>query len=173
MSSSFLVSPERAAAQRRPAAAEPPQALQGWRAVGWFGSLLAFVGLADILLVWYPLGLGNPAWEFGAVDQTFSGLPLMTMGLAAMLGSALALGSRWRILAIAVVLLLVAVALLGAYALYLLNVPMALRMSPVEVAVGVKKAIVKTTIMAVSFPGAYIVASISALRATRRGGRDE
>jgi hypothetical protein len=171
--SSILAPHERTAASGRATASTQPPSERAWRAVGWFGLLLAFVGLADILLVWYPLGLGNPAWEFGAVDQTFSGLPLLTMGLAALLGSALALGVRWRIRVVAGVLLLLALALLSAYVLYLLNVPMALRMAPPEVAIGVKKAIVKTTIMAVAFPGAYLVASISALRAIRRGGTHE
>jgi hypothetical protein len=139
--------------------------------LGWFGALLAFVGFADVLLVWYPLGLGNPGWEFGAVDQTFSALPLLSMGLAGMLAAAVASGSRWRVRMLATAMILLGVTLLSAYlALYLLNVPIALQMVPPEVAIGVKKAVVKTSIMAAAFPGAYLVAAFVALRLTSKGG---
>lgn len=102
------------------------------------------------------------------VDQSFSGLPLLTMGLAATLGAAVSLESVWRIRVIAAAILMLAVILIGAYALYLLNVPIALGMAPPEVAIGVKKAIIKTSIMAVAFPGAYLIAAIAALRSTRK-----
>lgn len=143
---------------------------RAWSTLGWFGLLLAFVGSADILLAWYPLGFGNVAWEFGTVDRSFSNLPLLTMGFAAMLGSALALGSRWRIRTLAGVMLLMSLVFVGVYvALYLLNVPLVLQMTPSEVAIGVKKAIVKTSINALAFTGAYFLASVVALHSVRKG----
>lgn len=139
----------------------------GWRAVGWFGFLLAIVGLTDIALVWYPLGFGNPTWEFAVVDQSFANLPLLTMGLAALLASTLALPGRMATRVVASGILLLALGLWAAFALYLLNVPIVLGMAPPEVAIGVKKAIVKTTVMALAFPGSYLVAAIAAVRSTR------
>lgn len=46
----------------RPAArASATGVVKAWRAVGWFGSVLAFVGFVDVALVWYPLNVGNAA----------------------------------------------------------------------------------------------------------------
>jgi hypothetical protein len=156
------------AAETLPAVQQSGSSEMAWRALGWFGLLLAFVGLADLLLTWVPLAFGNPGWEFATVDQSFGSLPLVTMGLAAVLASSLAIGSRWRVRLVAGFLLLFAVALLTAYVtLYALNIPLALQMAPAEVSLGLKKAIVKTTVMAVAFPGAYVVASVLSILSLR------
>ncbi len=163
-------------AQVRSAVVEQPPVVRGrpkgygkgvWRAVGGFGAVLSLVALVDMLLVWYPLGFGNVAWEFGVVDQSFSGLPLLTMGLAALVVSALALGIRWWTVSVATVVLVIGLSVLAAYTLYLLSVPIILGMTPPEVAIGVKKAIVKTSVMAVSFSGLYVVAAVLAIRNSR------
>jgi hypothetical protein len=146
---------------------------RAWRTAGWFGMLLTIVALTDMLLVLYPLRVGQPEWEFGVVDLTFSNLPLLSIGLAAMLGSALARGSRWQIRTMAAALILLTLVLVSAYALFLLNVPLALKAAPPPVLPGVKKAILKTSVFAVVFASAYLISGIAALRFvtsnTRRG----
>jgi hypothetical protein len=151
---------------RRLAADRSAGNTQGWRTLGLFGLLLSVVGLSDVLLVWYPLGFGNAAWEFAVIDQSFSSLPLLSVGLAAMLAAALSIGPQWRVRLVALPIMILGIMLAGAFVLYLLDIPVVLNMTPPEVAVGVKKAIVKTTIMAIAFPGAYLIASFTALRST-------
>ena len=135
-----------------------------WRPLGWFGLLFLIVGLADMALVWYPLRPGNPSWEFGAVDLSFSTLPLLTIGLAAALASALARGKRRTAMLYALFSLLLALVCLGGYMLFLSDVPLALRNSPPELLTGVKKAILRNTVFAVTFTTAYAAVAIAVLR---------
>lgn len=136
-----------------------------WRAVGWFGLLLAFVGLADIVMVWYPMAFGNPTWEFGAVDMSFASLPLLTMGLAALLASAFARGTLMRLSFIGGFMLLLGLTLLGTYLVfYGLNIPLAIKATPPELKTAIWKTIAKTTTLGILFPAAYLAAGVAALR---------
>jgi tellurite resistance protein TehA-like permease len=142
----------------------------GWKWLGWFGLLLVAVGLGDFFLAWYPTAFGTPEWEFGTVVASFSGLPLVTMGFAGLLGSAVARGVRWQALAIAWVLVVFGVLLLLAYLMFLLDVPLALRAGGDQAAVqlGIKKAIAKTSLIALVFAGAYVGFGLRTLRHVRR-----
>src|SRR5688500_14816844 len=64
------------------------------RPAGWFGLLFLVIGIGDMALVWYPLRPGNPTWEFGAIQLSFSTLPVLTIGLGACMIAALAGGNR-------------------------------------------------------------------------------
>lgn len=141
-----------------------------WRPLGWFGLLFLVVGLADMALVWYPLRPGNPSWEFGAVDLSFSTLPLLTIGLGATLASALARGSRRIAMLIAVFCLFLALVCAGGYLLLLSDVPLALRNSPPELLTGVKKAIFRNTVFAFAFTTTYLTVGIAVLRHLKKDG---
>ncbi len=136
---------------------------KGWRAVGWFGLLLAGIGLGDIALAWIPTSFGTPEWEFGTVAASMAGLPLVTMGLAALVGSGFAQGSRWMLRMSGAFLVLMALAVGAAFLLFLLDVPLALKSAPPEALLAIKKAIAKTGMLAVGFSGAYVVGGIAAL----------
>jgi hypothetical protein len=146
-----------------------PSVSGAWRMIGWFGLLLAVVGMCDASLHWYPLAFDSPEWEFGTVAMSVGALPLPTIGLAAMLGSFLARGVRWGIITMAVVLLALGLAVLAAYGLFLLDVPLALKASTGAAALTMKKAILRTTVMGPGFAIAYVVAAIAALRRLSRG----
>jgi hypothetical protein len=138
----------------------------GWKWLGWFGLILAVVGLGDFALAWYPLAFGNPEWEFGTVVSSFAGLPLVTMGFAGLLGSAVARGVRWQSLVVGWVLTVLGTALLLGYVIFLLDVPVALRAAgdnPV-VRLGLRKAIIKTSLIAVAFAGSYVGFGVATLR---------
>jgi len=122
------------------------------------------IGAGDTALHWYPLALGSPEWEFGTVATTMATLPMPTMGLAAILGSLLARGARRGIVTMAVVLLVLGLAVLAAYGLFLLDVPLALKAATGPAALPLKKAIVRTTVMALGFGIAYVLAAIGSLR---------
>ena len=138
----------------------------GWKWIGWFGLILAVVGLGDFLLVWYPTAFGNPEWEFGTVVASFSGLPLVTMGFAGLLGSAVARGVRWQSLVVGWVLVVFGAALLLAYLTFLLDIPLALRAAGENptVRLGLGKAIAKTSLIALVFAGSYVGFGVATLR---------
>jgi hypothetical protein len=46
------------------------------------GAALTIVGLVELALLWYPLRLGNVAWEFGTLSTTLDELPLTVLGVA-------------------------------------------------------------------------------------------
>lgn len=138
-----------------------------WRWVGWFGLLLAVAGFGDLAIAWVPFRFGSPEWEFGTVVATFAGLPLGTMGLAAMLSSALARGVRWQVRTLGWVLLAAGVLLAAAYTLFLTVLPIAVRGAPQGLSIGVTKAVAKTSLLSVGFVTAYIVAGARALRELR------
>ena len=143
-----------------------------WRAATWFGLLFTVISLADMAMVWYPLRPGNPTWEFGVIDLSFSSLPVLTLGMATLLVASLALGRNKLAAFLAVVALLGALFCIGGYLLFLSDVPLALRNSPPEFRTGVKKAIFRTTVFGVSFTTAYLVAGIATLRHLRRTKKD-
>jgi hypothetical protein len=150
----------------RPAAA--PDAASAWRWIGGFGLVLAVVGMGDFVLAWYPTNWGSPEWEFATVTASYSGLPLPTMGLTALLASAVARGVRWQILLMSVGLILFAFALLAGFLLFLTTVPVALGAVQGLPLLGIKKAVAKTTLLAIAFPGTYLLAGILGFRRLRR-----
>jgi hypothetical protein len=154
---------ERAVPQVRPADTSHAP----WRALGWFGLVLSFVGLVDVLLVFYPARMGDPSWEFGVVDAAVSTMPLLVVGVAAMFGGALGRRKVGLTRAVAIFAILLALGILAGYLIYLTNVPMALRMSPEEVKAGIYKSIARTTVMSGAFGIGFIVAAFAAFRTTR------
>ena len=145
-----------------------PEPAQAWKWIGWFGALLALAGLGDFALALIPLRIGVPEWEFGTVASVFSGLPLVTIGLGAVLGAVVARGWRPGIIVSAWFMVLFALVLLAGLGLFVLDIPMALRAVSEEAAVGIRKAIGKTLLLGVLFPVGYIVAAVAALRHLRR-----
>jgi hypothetical protein len=137
-----------------------------WRILGWFGFLFTVVGFSDIVLQWYPLAFRSTEWEFGTVSLTAAALPLLTLGLAMMFASALALGSRWGVTTMAVVFLALAVLLLGAYLLFLSDVPVALSSPAAKTPAGlvIKKTIVRTSVMSLGYAIGYVCASVVSFR---------
>ena len=138
--------------------------------MGWFGFLIAAIGFADIALYLYPPSFGVPEWEFATIIAVLSALPLSTIGLAAMVGALLVNPARVSLTLMAIVLLLLAVAVIGGYVVFLLDLPLALeaaRTGPQGPAI--YRSIARATIMAVGFGLAYLVAGITLLRSLPEG----
>lgn len=140
--------------------------------VGWFGLLLALIGLGDALINWYPLATQSPEWEFGTIATTFGSLPLMTMGLAAVLASFFARGIRWGLITMAVTLLLLGLLVIGLFLLFVTDVPLALRATSRTLArVAIRRGIARTAILGVGFSVGYLAAAAMAFRYLRGGTR--
>ena len=128
----------------------------GWDLLGWIGLVFAAVGGVDLLLTWYPMNFGNPEWEFGTVSAALDGLPVLTLGLGLLMGAGAARGQRWLVRTMAVVLALLAVLIVAAAILYLLNLPIALQsVTQPVIRTGLKKAIAKTAGQSVLYPLAF------------------
>lgn len=146
----------------------PSTAERGWRMLGWIGLVLSAVGLMDFLLVFYPARMGDPSWEFGAVDAGFSALPLLAMGTGLSLASAVTVAGRWRIRIWALFALLIGAAVAFALLIYLTNVPIALRLTPAEVRTGIEKSIMRTAIMGIAFSVSFTAAAVQGFRTTKQ-----
>jgi hypothetical protein len=153
-----LLRPIRAERAPVPAPEAPAAGLEtAARVVADIGFLLAVVGLADLLLVWFPLAVGNPEWEFGTVSAFLDGLPAASLGLGLVLASALVLRQRWVVRVTAVLFALLALLILGAAVLYATNIPLALRsVTDPTYQLGMYKAVVKTLVQALCYPAAFL-----------------
>ena len=152
----------------KPTARPLPTPRLAWDVLGWFGLVATLVGAFDLALAWYPLQGGNPAWEFGIINLTIWTLPLPTTGLMLLLAAGLALERTWQVRLAMGVLFVLAVLVLGALVLYALAIPVALQGAPDPVQLNVKKSILKTVVLGITFATLYIVVATAALRQRRK-----
>lgn len=157
-------------ARRRIAA---PSNAAAWRSIGWFGFAIAFIGLGQLALNFFPnVGFGSPQWEFGMMAQTLAGLPLATMGLAAMAGAAFALGSRRGLIAMSALLVLLGVLALAALGVFWSVVPLAVGSVPSGAAGPIWQTAAKTTLLGAGFAIVYFLIAAAALRHLKRSSRE-
>ncbi len=159
----------RAARDVEPLTASPDR---GWRAIGWFGLLIAAIAFVDLVLNLYPAAWSSPEWEFGTIARTLGSLPLFSIGMAAILGSYLARGRRIGILVTSILLVAFALLILGAWTVFTLDVPMALNAAgsgPASLVI--KKTIVRTTSMGLGFGAGYLIAAVASFRHIKRRKR--
>jgi len=129
----------------------------GWSLLLVMGWLFVIVGLLNIVLLWWPLQMGNPEYEFASVAASLDSLPLPTMGLAFILAASRASARPTSAKAATVIAIAVAVLVVLAAILYGLAVPLALkavREGPVRL--GIMKSILKVSAQAVLYPIALI-----------------
>jgi hypothetical protein len=142
-----------------------------------FGLVLAVIGFGQVLLTFYPTsGFGSPEWEFGAMAQALGGLPLATIGIGAMLATALALDSPVGLTTLAVLLALAGIAVLAMLALFWSVVPLALQGAPTLVLDSIKQTVAKTSLLGAGFTMLYgamaVYATRRAVLSRRRLNRD-
>jgi hypothetical protein len=161
----MIVASARERGRRGPAEASDSK---GWAVLGWIGLAFIVVGGADFSLVWFPPEFGVREWEFAVVTQSFNGLPILLLGVGLLVAASEQLGRRWWAsvgYGVSGVLLLW---ILAGTALWGSNVALALSTVPVEVRIGVQKAVAKTLVQAV----VYSVVLVYVLgRAWRRRAR--
>jgi hypothetical protein len=131
----------------------------GWGLLLSAGWLFVVVGLLNIVLIWIPIHLGSPEYEFASVAASFDSLPLPTMGLVFALAASRALARPTGAKIIVVLALAMAAVILVGAVLYWLNVPLALQALKNAPAprLGIIKSAVKVSAQAVLYPIALIV----------------
>ena len=147
-----------------PAKTRPPTTDRGWKAVGWFGLLLAVIGLSDVALYWYPLAFESVEWQFGTVASSFGALPLATIGLAAVVGALLVNRNRGAMIVTAAGLLILALLMGMAYGLFATNLPMAMAATDGPQGPAIIRGVARTTIKGLGFGSAYVIAGVILLR---------
>lgn len=140
----------------------------GWQLISILGGTYALLGLLDIALTWYPFAFGNPDWEFGTVASTLDGLPVPTLGVALLLGAAVARGSKRAVRIWSTVLIVMAVTVLAIGVVYLLNVPLAFKtVQEPMIRTGLKKAVSKAVGQMLLYPVAFGIMAVMGLKHSR------
>ena len=132
-----------------------PQPSTFWTVVTVLGAAVAVIGWTDLALLWYPLNFGSPEWEFGTISAHLDGMPLGTLGVVTLSLGVMGRGWRRTTRGLAVIFMAIAAALLGVFAVYWLDVPVALRGVAPQLLPTIKIAIVKATVFAVTYTALY------------------
>ena len=151
-------------------AAEAPTSDSGsaWKILSVLGLALAAVGAVDLLMLIYPARPASLDWEFATISGIFDGLPLTTLGLGMMLASATARGSRAGRLVLMTVMLLMALLIIVALTMFLLDVPAVLRAVNPQLLPTMQKAALKSGMMGALYLLLYTTLGIWAWRLGRR-----
>jgi hypothetical protein len=146
----------------------PPAPDFGWQLLGFIGVVLLISGLLDIGLAMYPLMFGNPNWEFGSIGSALNALPVPMLGLALVMGAAVARGWTLGIRIWAVLCFVAAALILVAVAIWALTLPLAFKTVQEPVArQGLKKSVAKTVAQAILYPVAFAWIGWKGLRHAR------
>lgn len=139
-----------------------------WLALSWVGYAFVVMGVTDIVLGWYPTAFGNAEWEFGVISAALNGFALPTLGLYLILGSAIARRQRIVGRALAIVLMLLTLFILGLAVVYVTVVPLALSSVAANglLTIGMHKAIIKAGMLFVAY---VLLLGTGALRAWKAG----
>jgi len=124
-----------------------PDFMLGWSLLLVMGWLFFLVGIFNLVVLWIPLQIGVPEFEFASVSGSLDSLPLPTMGLVFILAASRASGyaknaAFARAAAYVIVLLVLAAAVV-----FWLDVPLALQATARArlARLGIWKAIIKVT----------------------------
>jgi hypothetical protein len=155
--------PDRIAESRRTARNPVP-----WRLIGAAGLTFGLVGWTDVLLLWYPLRVGRPDWEFATVSGTFDALPLATIGTLLVVAWLHAAGPRGLRVLAGSALFLVVLGLVGAFVLFGLSFATGLGSVEADTQWILVRAGIKTAVSAFAYVTLYILMALSLIRAPRK-----
>jgi len=147
---------------RSPIQVKAPRA--AWRLFGWFGLLIAVVGLVDVVLQWYPVSFNSREWEFATISTTYATLPLLTLGLTILLATFLTLGVRSGVMTMGIVFALLGLGVVACYGIFALDIPIALKFATGPAGLTIKKAIVRSLVMGACFGVGYLAAAVVSFR---------
>lgn len=110
------------------------------------GAALVLVALVDVAIVWTPLRLGTPGWEFATISRTFTNVPMTAIGWVLIAFGVVRHPDRhvfWT-RGVAAAFAAMALILLGMGAVYALSVPAVVREATPGVTDALKRALLKT-----------------------------
>lgn len=110
------------------------------------GAALVFVALVDVAIVWTPLRLGTPGWEFATISRTFTNVPMTAIGWVLIAFGVVRHPDRhvfWT-RGVGAAFAAMALILLGMGVVYGLSVPAVVREATPGVTDALKRALLKT-----------------------------
>jgi hypothetical protein len=132
----------------------------GWKYLFLIGVGLFVVESIDLSLLFVPARFASLDWEYGTISSLFDSLPLMTIGLGLMSAASVAngwIGTRRLVVAIALLMTLV-ITVLGI--IYALDVPAVLKAVEPAAKTTVKKAGLRTGLMALTYFVLYLALGV-------------
>ena len=157
----LATSPDRAGHRRTTRSEHFP-----WRLAGVAGWVFALIGWTDVLLLWYPVRIGRPDWEFATVSGAFDALPLATIGAVLIAAGLHAGGARITRRLFATALILVVLAMCAALVLFGLSFATGFGAVETETRWILIRAGVKTSIAACAYVVLYTFMALSLIRAS-------
>lgn len=143
-----------------------------WKVLGWLGVVLLAAALSDYALALYPLGFGSPEWEMATVGAIIQGLPLFSIGIAAIWIAAASLGRKWILTVVGVGAFVIVALILVGLVLFVTDVPIGLRATHGVAKIGVGKLVARTLFLGLLFGSGYTLAGVLALRQARGATRE-
>jgi hypothetical protein len=134
------------------------------------GAALLVVGLVHLGVLWAPVRLGRPSWEFGTLSQTFTNVPLMITGLILLTYGKVRhprTHPRWPRRA-AVGFIILAVVQLSMGGLYVMALPEVFRQAP-PLSIGpLIRTVVRNGAEIVVYPGICLIVALFLWRGVAR-----
>ncbi len=93
--------------------ASPPDPVLAWSILSWAGVALALMAGGDILLAWVPPAFGNQDWLLSTMATSFNSLPLLVLGMTALLSGAVGRGDPRFVLVASVAVTVAGLAILA------------------------------------------------------------
>jgi hypothetical protein len=115
------------------------------------GLALAVIGTTDVALLWMPPQFGNAEWEFATISSTLESLSLAALGYGLMTAGSMIRHGKATLYVLAAIFFLLTFLVLGAAALFALDVPLALRGAPPQLKGQIMQHFLKTGLLTVAY----------------------
>ena len=116
------------------------------------GTIFAFLGFVEVLLLWSPPQFTNAAWEFATLSRTLDGMPMVALGLALIAYAEIGGSASYRRVRVhSLALGLVSILVLVLAAMYATATPAVLANTPPEAMSGVRRAVIKATVQLAAY----------------------
>lgn len=117
------------------------------------GATFVLLGLAESFLLWFPLQVGNPVWEFATLSRMLDAMPMLALGFALLAYAQVTRPAPQERHAkpIAVSAAVVAIVVVALGALYATVAPVVLGSTPPEAMDGVRRTIIKSSIQLIVY----------------------
>ena len=133
----------------------------GWKLLFAVGVAITVLGFLDIGLVFYHATFSSLQWEFGAVSTFFQSQAVPAIGIGAMCAAAVANGWTGARRALAILSLLMALAVIAAAIVLVLDVPVLLKgIADAGFKESVKLAGIRSSLFAVIYLALYLALGV-------------
>jgi len=138
-----------------------------WSVAIALGAALTIVGGTDLGLMVLPPRFGNVEWEFAIVGNVLDAMPVPTVGLTLLALAAFERPVVWLARVLSIVAAVGVLLILGLGALYVMDIPVAMKMTPPQYKTAVYRALLKSGIFGVTYVAYYSWLAVYAWKRSR------